>query len=196
MTADRVLSDKAEALVAAVDADRLAQAVALQTVITVLTGHEPQWSDARRMAERLAQDAPVGTGWIAREVVQLLRERETAATQDHEDGWRAFWAAYPRKQAKQAAESVWRRLKPTPALAATITAAVRRQAQSEEWRKDGGRFIPHAATYLRGRRWDDAPGPGVVPDGPSVGDLERARTLELLRERLHLLDGPEAGDRA
>lgn len=191
---DVLLRVKAEALVRAVDVDRLAQAVALQTVIDILTGDTPNWSTARRMADALADRAPSETAWLAHDLVELLRGAETDSQQVQTDAWEAFWRAYPRKQAKQAARTAWRALKPTPALAATITDAVRRQATSEDWRKDGGRFIPHAATYLRGRRWEDAPGPSLAPEGPTAAEAERARTLEILRERMRLFDRAAAGD--
>jgi hypothetical protein len=29
------------------------------------------------------------------------------------------------------------------------------QKKQEDWRKDGGKFIPYPATYLRQERWDD-----------------------------------------
>ena len=29
------------------------------------------------------------------------------------------------------------------------------QKQSQQWRKDGGQYIPMPATWLNGRRWED-----------------------------------------
>lgn len=66
-----------------------------------------------------------------------------------------FWDLYPRKQSKAAAEKAWKKLKPTPKLAATIIDALKRQCESEQWQKDGGAFIPHASTWLNNRRWED-----------------------------------------
>ena len=36
-----------------------------------------------------------------------------------------------------------------------IMAAVAKQAQSDDWRGDGGKYIPHAATWINGERWND-----------------------------------------
>jgi len=30
-----------------------------------------------------------------------------------------------------------------------------RWSKSEQWTKDNGQYIPHAATWLNGRRWED-----------------------------------------
>lgn len=72
------------------------------------------------------------------------------------DGFPEFWSAYPRKAAKQAAVKAFARLAPSRELLDTLLSAVRSQSTSPDWRKDDGQFIPHAATWLNGRRWEDA----------------------------------------
>lgn len=73
-----------------------------------------------------------------------------------------FWKLYPRKQNKQGARRAWNKLSPDMELCRTMSAALRRQMQSEEWTKDGGRFVPYPSTWLNGRRWEDEvpPPPG------------------------------------
>ena len=70
-------------------------------------------------------------------------------------GWDEYWATYPRKEAKLKALRAWRKVNPNDALRARIMAALLRQKESEQWRKDGGRFVPHPASWLNGRRWED-----------------------------------------
>ncbi len=70
-------------------------------------------------------------------------------------GFLEFWAAYPRKQAKPIAQAAYSRLKLDDALQAVLLDALRRQASSEQWRRDGGQFIPLASTWLNQRRWED-----------------------------------------
>jgi hypothetical protein len=36
-----------------------------------------------------------------------------------------------------------------------VFAAVERATQSEQWRQEGGQFIPHPSTFLKGSRWED-----------------------------------------
>lgn len=71
------------------------------------------------------------------------------------DGFEAFWQAYPRRVGKADAIKAWQKLAPDVELRARMLAAVTVQAKSRDWLKDGGAFIPHPATWLNGRRWED-----------------------------------------
>jgi hypothetical protein len=95
-----------------------------------------------------------------------------------EDGFAAFWSLYPRKLAKAQALKAWNTLKPNTALQQVIAAEIRRQAATEQWQRDRGRFIPHAATWLRGRRWEDQ-----AQELPTVNALQRSPALEALLDR-------------
>jgi hypothetical protein len=66
-----------------------------------------------------------------------------------------FWKAYPKKKSKSDAEKAWKKINPQNGLSETILAAVESQKLTEDWRKDGGRFIPYPATWLNGKRWAD-----------------------------------------
>lgn len=68
------------------------------------------------------------------------------------DGFDAFWALYPRKQAKAKAKASWKRIKPEQrdALMAALPIQIE---QDDGWRRG---FIPLPATYLNGERWTDA----------------------------------------
>lgn len=72
-----------------------------------------------------------------------------------------FWDVYPRKVGKVRAEKAWVRLAPDDLLADHIKARVEAQKLTREWKKDGGQFIPHPATYLNDRRFDDEPAPAA-----------------------------------
>lgn len=66
-----------------------------------------------------------------------------------------FWSRYPRKISKHNARKAWLSLRPDDVLAQIIIDAISRQSTSAAWQKDGGKFIPHAATWLNARRWED-----------------------------------------
>lgn len=66
-----------------------------------------------------------------------------------------FWNVYPRKVAKQAAMKAWKRLALSDADVSKAMTALRIASQSDQWVKDDGKFIPHAATWLNGRRFED-----------------------------------------
>ena len=72
-----------------------------------------------------------------------------------EMAFEVFWTAYPRHTNKKAALQAFLRLNPDDALMQTILEAIARQRNSQQWTKDGGQFIPHPATWLNGRRWED-----------------------------------------
>lgn len=74
-----------------------------------------------------------------------------------DDSFAAFWAVYPRKVAKLAALKAWRRVATSDAVVEQVMAGLR--ARLPEWEKmsvNAARcFIPHPATFLNGRRWED-----------------------------------------
>lgn len=84
-----------------------------------------------------------------------------------------FWDAYPRKDAKQAAEKAWRKLKPRHELVDAIVAAVELQARG--WKDP--QFIPMPATWLNGARWNDqgpkARGPTATASGAVLSPVCR-----------------------
>jgi len=71
------------------------------------------------------------------------------------DGFSEFWAAYPRRDAKEKAIKAWVSLAPDSDLRARIIADVARRAADPEWKKEDGKYILFPATYLNGRRWED-----------------------------------------
>lgn len=66
-----------------------------------------------------------------------------------------FWAAYPKKAAKKAAEKAFHKLNPDETLFANILAAVDNQKDWDQWNRDGGKYIPNPATWLNQSRWED-----------------------------------------
>jgi uncharacterized protein YdaU (DUF1376 family) len=65
-----------------------------------------------------------------------------------------FWSCYPRSAAKAAALKAWQKLG-LDAEADAITRGLQTQLRAGMYRET--RFTPHGATYLNGRRWEDAP---------------------------------------
>lgn len=60
-----------------------------------------------------------------------------------------FWDAYPRKTAKAKAEGAWKRLSATERTNALEALPAHRRSWTDP------QFIPHAATWLNGKRWTD-----------------------------------------
>lgn len=85
-----------------------------------------------------------------------------------------FWALYPRKVSKDAARKAWDKLDLSAGLFETMIQALGAQSLSVDWTKDNGQFIPHASTWLNGKRWDDEV-PEPVPTGSNVHQLRPQR---------------------
>lgn len=66
-----------------------------------------------------------------------------------------FYSAYPRKIAKKNALKAWSKIDVTPDLLKTILEAIEKQKKCSQWVKDGGKFIPHPASWLNAERWND-----------------------------------------
>ena len=85
-----------------------------------------------------------------------------------EGEWRftVFWTAYPRKDAKAKAKAAWAKLEELEmdsALFQRIDEALAAQKKCEQWQREGGRYIPMAATWLNQRRWEDEVAQAVRP---------------------------------
>ena len=76
----------------------------------------------------------------------------------------AFWETYPKKVGKAHAQKAFAKLKVDDRLLDLMLAAIKAQAKTEAWTKNAGMFIPHPATWLNGRRWEDEPCIQVAPD--------------------------------
>lgn len=87
--------------------------------------------------------------------------------------FQAFYAAYPRKAGRAAAWKAWQQLAPDAALQATIMGAIAAQHRYVD-RRENGRFIPHASTWLNGSRWTD-----VLPGMPATATAATTPTGEV-----------------
>ena len=65
-----------------------------------------------------------------------------------------FWKEYPRKIGKGKASESWKKIKNRPSLE-EILKSLEKQKKCQQWKKDGGQYIPHPATWLNQGRWDD-----------------------------------------
>lgn len=83
-----------------------------------------------------------------------------------------FWKLYPKKKSRKDALKAWNKLNPDSDLQAVMIAALAKHCVSADWAKNGGQFIPNAATWLNGERWHDVlqPAAGAARTG-SFNDL-------------------------
>lgn len=73
----------------------------------------------------------------------------------HQAGFDLFWTAYPKKRGKGKAEKVWAALTPDDVLLGTMLGKLDIAKQTPDWTKDSGQFIPHPASWLNAKGWED-----------------------------------------
>ena len=79
--------------------------------------------------------------------------REIALVVSHD--FETFWHTYPKKVGKDAALKSWNKAKP---FLDDVLNALYWQKESEQWKREGGKYIPNPSTYLNQGRWkDEAP---------------------------------------
>ena len=75
------------------------------------------------------------------------------------------WTAYPhhgRRSSKAASLRAYKACRPRPALA-EVLAGIRAQALTEDWTREGGRFVPAMEVWIRRRGWDSSNGNEALP---------------------------------
>jgi hypothetical protein len=91
-------------------------------------------------------------GWAS-----LEKKRQKACPKAYSALFEGFWLLYPKKTGKSGAWKAWWKAADGNQLALLdlCVAALDWQVASEPWVKEKGTFIPHAATWLNGARWED-----------------------------------------
>ncbi len=110
----------------------------------------------------------------------IADQKQGGGKQNHKDKYNlqsttflSFWTVWPKKVAKADAErawaAAWRDGVISDANLDAVLVAVRSASSSSDWTKDGGKWIPHPASWIRGRRWEDESAPAAPsPDGGSA----------------------------
>lgn len=135
---------------------------------------DPAWL-SRRLAttETIDLDALVQAGFLMREsasdtrkhvasnVLPLARSPLLSSSLSAFDD---FWKAYPKRKSRGQAEKAFAKINPSEQLMQAILAGIERAKTSEQWTRDKGKYIPHPATWLNAKGWEDEE--GFVPAEP------------------------------
>lgn len=93
--------------------------------------------------------------------ISHARAREESAKKENHLGelFDQFYAAYPRKVAKKAAQKAFAKIKDAGSKLPAILQALEKQKaeyqQQHDFQRDGWRFFPHPATWLNREQWED-----------------------------------------
>jgi 5-methylcytosine-specific restriction endonuclease McrA len=102
-----------------------------------------------KTAEQLGTHAQPGLDTRTTETEAEKRQRER---QKRADDFKTFYAAYPKKRAPADAEKAFAKVDVDLAI---LLNAISEQSASQDWRKEGGRYIPYPATWLNQRQWEN-----------------------------------------
>jgi hypothetical protein len=93
--------------------------------------------------------------------------------EEEDSAFTTFFTAYPRKVGRAAALKAWSQLNPDAALVARIIDALGWQKDSPEWLKDDGKYIPHPANWIEGRRWEDERPAAMTQPTEDLDEIQR-----------------------
>jgi hypothetical protein len=66
-----------------------------------------------------------------------------------------FWKSYPRREGYGRSKGVFNSLGVDSALLGVMLKALDSHKKTDQWKRDGGKYIPYPATWLRDERWKD-----------------------------------------
>jgi hypothetical protein len=84
--------------------------------------------------------------------IPLTRSQETET--ETERRFEEFWKKYPKHVSRKTAKEAFGKQKINEEFQ-SILDDIELKCHSSQWQKNGGEFIPHPATYLNQRRWED-----------------------------------------
>ena len=91
-----------------------------------------------------------------------------------EEAFETFWTSYPQKKKKEDAKKAYKQvLKELPENLLEILA---QHKKLDQWNREKGKYIPYAASWLRGRRWNDEL-EGVTPQPKTNNDADYVRKV-------------------
>lgn len=121
-----------------------------------------------KLSHWLEQDdiAPISSGYQSDAPETEKRERRDRGRTRAD--FEKFYEAYPKKKSPGDAEKAFAKV---DAPLDVLLAAVEAQKRTEDWRKDGGRYIPYPATWLNQKQWlNDTSAPSITVPGSDEPD--------------------------
>lgn len=125
----------------------------LPCTVEPCTVNSPQQNKDKQTKEQINPYSPLeGDGEVGKKPQE---ETEVSQAKWHPEWFEIFYKLYPVRKGRAQAIKAWDKLKPSLELCKVMEAAIRSALNSPEWKKDGGAYIPHPASWLNGKRWED-----------------------------------------
>ncbi len=112
-------------------------------------------TEQKQASASKAEETTANDNKVKQTEAKSERSRRQKEKADVAERFVRFWTAYPRKESKPNAQRAWEKINPDEELTQKILAAIEKQKSSEQWQEDGGKYIPHPATWLNNKRWED-----------------------------------------
>jgi hypothetical protein len=122
-------------------------------LLTVVNWNEYQ--GVRQQKQQQGNNKPTTGQQQADTNKNVKNDKNVRIKEKNTDGFLKFYSAYPKKVAKVEAEKSFNKINPDDELLDKIILAVSKQSQTDQWKKDGGKYIPMPSTWLNQRRWED-----------------------------------------
>jgi hypothetical protein len=91
-------------------------------------------------------------------VSQKQRNQAVIVDNEHQSqkdtAFDSFWSAYPKKVGKAYALKAWKKNHAAQHIDKALK-TIERMKATDQWQREGGRFIPNPATWINQGRWDD-----------------------------------------
>ena len=84
-----------------------------------------------------------------------IQEHKNKRTKEYTSDFLKFYDEYPKHKGKEQAWKAWQKLNGTVPTVDDLILKIQDQKKSEDWKKDGGKYIPYPATWLNDKRWED-----------------------------------------
>ena len=115
--------------------------------------------------------------------VEQKKKRKTNPPLSPTGDFAKFYQEYPKKKAKGNAEKAWAKIAPDDVLANIICMAVKRARKSKDWLKEKGKYIPHPATWLNAKGWEDE-----IPDSEIIEESEQQLRASVSEGSQNIID--------
>lgn len=146
--------------------------------------NRPQPSNMQFTERSLNNHEPVTANRIEKNIIEdnIKETKGQTNKSDDDSGFDQFYNLYPRKVQKERAKKSWKKLNKTD----KVNAMDGLNAYIKYWnnKKVEKEFVPHPATWLNGRSWEDEINTGEIPKRvPTEKELKRLEAYKQMEQR-------------
>ena len=110
--------------------------------------------------------------------IEIEEEKEKERSESEvKASFASFWAAYPKQIGEADAADAWAKVATSADIVQQIMTGLDGWKKSEQWRENGGRFIPKAAKFLTDGYWMSPPAEQNGNREPDADEVEAIRRM-------------------